>query len=79
LVRFGLYGVIAYEVYYTGSLLWEIWDYSADIADLETEYIEASIEMGMTEEEAVEEYYEDLYEDNTYYDNFVDIYCIWCD
>jgi hypothetical protein len=79
IVRFGLYGVIAYEVYYTGSLLWEIWDYSADIADLETEYIEASIELGMTKEEAVEEYYEDLYEDNTYYDNFVDIYCIWCD
>ena len=78
-VRFGLYGVIAYEVYYTGSLLWEIWDYSADIADLEDEYIEASIELGMTEEEAVEEYYEDLYEENTYYDNFVDIYCIWCD
>lgn len=78
-VRFGLYGVIAYEVYYTGSLLWDIWDYNTDIEDLEEEYIEASVELGMTEADAVEEYYEDLYENNTYYDNFVDIYCMWCD
>lgn len=79
MVRFGLHGVIAYEVYYASGLLWDIWDYSSDITDLEAEYIEASLELGMTEEEAVEEYYEDLYEENTYYDNFVDIYCIWCD
>ena len=30
-------------------------------------------------QEAIEEFNEDLYTENTYWDNVVDIYCIWCD
>ena len=79
MVRFGLYGVIAYEVYYTGDLLYDLWEYDTTIADEEDEYIETAAEMGQSEEEAIEEFNEDLYTENTYWDNVVDIYCIWCD
>ncbi len=76
MVQVSLYGLIIAEVAVLGyeSYLW--WYYNEEIEDGLEEYIDLGEEMGQTAEEAEVEYYEDLYEENEYWDNFCDMY--WC-
>jgi len=73
-VRIGLYGVIVAEVVVlaTESYLW--WYYDGQVAAGLDQYLEMAEEMGQTAEEAEDEYYDGLYEENTYWDNFCDLY-----
>lgn len=75
-VEIGLYGIIVAEVVYLGyeSYLW--WSYTEEVEEGLDEYIEAAEELGQSAEEAEAEYYDGLYEENTYLDNFCDLY--WC-
>ncbi len=75
-VQIGLYGVIIGEVAVLGYEGYLLWHYTEEIDGGLDEYIEMSEEMGQTAMEAEEEYYEDLYEENGYWDNFCDLY--WC-
>jgi hypothetical protein len=74
-----LYGVIIAEVVVVGAEVYLIYSYNEEIDEIAEDYVEMAEELGQTEEEALAELEEDLYTENTYWDNFVDIYCVWCD
>lgn len=73
-----LYGIIIAEVAIFGTELYLLFHYDQEIEETADEYVEAALELGQTEEEAIAEYEADLYTENSLWDNFVDIYCLWC-
>lgn len=75
-VRIGLYGVILAEVVYLGYQSYLYWGYTAEVEEGLDDYLEIAEEMEQDLIEAEEEYYDGLYEENGYWDNFCDLY--WC-